>query len=112
MGDISLSNYVSAFQRAPVATFIFNSVFVTGVTVVLSLFICSMAAFSFVFMKWRGRDVVLAIIIATLIVPFETIAIPMLIVVNNLPWIGSGGRDAWAGSTATGCRSCRSSPMA
>ena len=34
---------------------------------------------------------VLAIIIATLIVPFETIAIPMLIVVNNLPWIGSEG---------------------
>ena len=91
VGDISLSNYVSAFQRAPVATFIFNSVFVTGVTVVLSLFICSMAAFSFVFMKWRGRDVVLAVIIATLIVPFETIAIPMLIVVNNLPWIGTGG---------------------
>ena len=91
VGDISLSNYVAAFQRAPVATFIFNSVFVTALTVVLSLFICSMAAFSFVFMKWRGRDVVLAIIIATLIVPFETIAIPMLIVVNNLPWIGAGG---------------------
>ena len=80
-----------AFQRAPVATFIFNSVLVTGVTVVLSLFVCSLAAFAFVFMKWRGRDVVLAIIIATLIVPFETIAIPMLIVVNNLPWIGTEG---------------------
>ena len=84
----------------------------TGLTVVLSLFVCSLAAFSFVFMKWRGRDVVLAIIIATLIVPFETIAIPMLIVVNNLPWIGAGGLHASAGSTATGCRSCRSSPTA
>ena len=84
----------------------------TGVTVVLSLFVCSLAAFSFVFMKWRGRDVVLAIIIATLIVPFETIAIPMLIVVNNLPWIGDRGLHASAGSTATGCRSCPSSPTA
>ncbi len=91
VGDISFSNYFAAFQRAPVATFIFNSVFVTGLTVVLSLFICSLAAFSFVFLKWSGRDVVLAIIIATLIVPFETIAIPMLIVVNNLPWIGPEG---------------------
>lgn len=91
VGDVSLSNYFGAFARAPVATFIFNSVFVTGVTVVLSLFVCSLAAFSFVFMTWRGRDVVLAIIIATLIVPFETIAIPMLIVVNNLPWIGPEG---------------------
>jgi multiple sugar transport system permease protein len=91
VGDLSLSNYVLAFQRAPVATFIFNSVLVTAVTVVLSLFVCSLAAFAFVFMKWRGRDLVLAIIIATLIVPFETIAIPMLIVVNNLPWVSAEG---------------------
>lgn len=91
LGDISLSNYTAAFERAPVATFIFNSVLITGVTVILSLFVCSMAGFAFVFMEWRGRDVVLAIIIATLIVPFETIAIPMLIVVNNLPWISTSG---------------------
>lgn len=66
VGDISLDNYFGAFRRAPVATFIFNSVLVTGVTVVLSLFVCSLAAFAFVFMKWRGRDFVLAVIIATL----------------------------------------------
>lgn len=91
VGDISIRNYVAAFQRAPVALFIFNSVFVTSVTVVLSLAACSLGAFAFVFMKWRGRDIVLAVIIATLIVPFETIAIPMLLIVNNLPWVGSGG---------------------
>ena len=91
VGDISFDNYFGAFRRAPVATFIFNSVLVTGVTVVLSLFVCSLAAFAFVFMKWRGRDFVLAVIIATLIVPFETIAIPMLIVVNNLPWLSGDG---------------------
>ncbi len=91
VGDISLSNYAAAFQRAPVATFIFNSVLVTGLTVILSLFVCSLAGFAFVFMNWRGRDVVLAVIIATLIVPFETIAIPMLIVVNNLPWVSTNG---------------------
>ncbi len=91
VGDISFDNYVAAFQRAPVATFIFNSVLVTGVTVILSLFICSLAAFAFVFLDWRGRDLVLGVIIATLIVPFETIAIPMLIVVNNLPWLSTEG---------------------
>ena len=91
VGDISLDNYVAAFRRAPVATFIFNSVFVTLVTVGLSLFVCSLGAFAFVFLNWRGRDMVLAVIIATLIVPFETIAIPMLIVVNNLPWLSAEG---------------------
>jgi multiple sugar transport system permease protein len=91
VGDISLDNYFAAFRRAPVGLFIFNSVLVTIVTVALSLFLCSLAAFSFAFLSWRGRDVVLSIIIATLIVPFETIAIPLLMVVNNLPWIGPEG---------------------
>lgn len=91
VGDISLDNYGAAFDRAPVALFVFNSVLVTGVTVLLSLLLCSMAAFSFVFLQWKGRNILLSIIIATLIVPFETIAIPLLLLVSKLPWIGLDG---------------------
>jgi multiple sugar transport system permease protein len=91
VGDISLDNYFAAFRRAPVGLFIFNSVLVTSITVVLSLIVCSMAGFSFAFLDWRGRDLVLGLIIATLVVPFETIAIPLLMIVNNLPWIGLDG---------------------
>lgn len=90
-GDISLDNYYKAFERAPIGLFVFNSVLVTGVTVLLSLFVCSMAAFSFVFLKWQGRSVILSIILATLIVPFESIAIPLLLMVSKLPWIGLDG---------------------
>jgi multiple sugar transport system permease protein len=91
VGDISLDNYFAAFKRAPVGLFVFNSALVTGTTVLLSLLVCSLAAFSFVFLEWKGRDLILAAIIATLIVPFETIAIPLLMLVNTLPWIGLGG---------------------
>jgi len=99
VGDLSLDNYFAAFQRAPVALFIFNSVFVTLVTVIGSLFLCSMAAFSFAFLEFKGKEVVLSILIATLIVPFETIAVPMLMLVNNLPWIsGSGITFGWLNS--------------
>lgn len=99
VGDISLDNYGLAAERAPIARFVFNSLFVTATTVILSLILCSMAAFSFVFLQWRGRGVVLAIILATFIVPFETIAIPLLLVVNNLPWIGIDGfRIGWINS--------------
>ncbi len=91
VGDISLDNYFNAFKRAPVGLFMVNSVAITLVTVVLSLAVCSYAAFSFVFLNWRGRDVMLSIILATLIVPFETIAIPLLMIVNKLPWIGASG---------------------
>ncbi|TIU27598.1 MAG: carbohydrate ABC transporter permease [Mesorhizobium sp.] len=91
VGDISFNNYFGAFRRAPVGLFVLNSVLVTGTTVLLSLLICSLAAFSFVFLRWKARDVVLSIVIATLIIPFETIAIPLLLLVSKLPWIGLDG---------------------
>jgi multiple sugar transport system permease protein len=49
------------------------------------------AAFSFVFLEWKGRDLILSIMLATLIIPFETIAIPLLLMVSQLPWIGFEG---------------------
>ena len=89
VGDISLDNYAGVFERVPAALFIFNSLLITCTTVALGIDReqprratpargCS----------WRGRELVLTIIIATLIVPFETIAIPLLLVVTTLPWIG------------------------
>lgn len=99
VGDISFDNYTAAFQRVPIGHFIFNSVLVTGVTMVLSLAVCSMAAFAFVFLEFPGRSAMLAVVLATFIVPFEAIAIPLLLVVNQLPWMGSGGLEfGWLNS--------------
>lgn len=91
VGDVSLNNYRDAFERVPVGRFIFNSVFITATTLVLSLFLASIAAFAFVFIDFRGKAVILAMIIATYILPFETVAIPLLLLVNNLPWLGYDG---------------------
>jgi multiple sugar transport system permease protein len=91
VGDIGLANYAAAFQRAPIGLFVFNSVLVTGLTVLLCLAVCSMAGFAFVYLNWQGRDLFLSVILATLIVPFETIAIPLLLLVSKLPWIGWDG---------------------
>ena len=61
--------------------------------------VCSLAAFSFVYVQWRGRGLVLSIILATLIIPFETIAIPLLLIVSKLPWIGADGLEiGWLNS--------------
>ena len=91
VGDISLGNYSDAMDRVPLGRFVFNSIFVTVTTMALSLVLCSLAAFAFVFLEWKGRAVLLSVILATFIVPFETIAIPLLLVVNNLPWVGIDG---------------------
>jgi multiple sugar transport system permease protein len=85
VGDISLDNYFGVFDRVPVAQFMFNSVLVTVLTVGLGLVVNSMAGFALSRLAWKGRLVVLGLIIATLIVPFETIAVPMVYWVSQLP---------------------------
>lgn len=99
VGDISLDNYKDAFERAPIGVFVFNSVLITGLTVVLTLLVCSLAAFSFVFLDWKGRDVIFSIILATLIIPYETIFIPLLLMASQLPWISTEGLEfGWLNS--------------
>jgi multiple sugar transport system permease protein len=87
VGDISLDNYSGVFDRVPVGRFLINSIFVTSAIVVLGLFVNSLAGFALSRMEWRGRKIVFVAIIATLIIPFETIAIPMVYWVSKLPWI-------------------------
>ena len=91
VGDISLDNYAAAFRRAPIGLFVFNSMLVTAVTMLASIFLCSLAGFAMVFVSWKGRDLVMVIIIATMIIPFEAVVIPMLLLVSKLPWIGANG---------------------
>ena len=99
VGDISFDNYVMAFERAPVGLFVMNSLFVTGTTVVLSLFLCSLAGFSIAILDWRGKAFVLSAILATLTVPFETIAVPLLLMASKLPWVGMEGFEiGWLNS--------------
>ncbi len=91
VGDLSIQNYTDAFGRAPIGLFVFNSVLVTGVTVLLCLFACSLAAFAFVFIDWGGKSIIFAVLLATLIIPYETIFIPLLLMASQLPWIGADG---------------------
>lgn len=86
VGDISFDNYVGVFERVPVAQFLANSIFISSTVVICGLFVNSLAGFAIARARWRGRGSALAILIATLIVPFETIAIPMVYLVANLPW--------------------------
>lgn len=87
VGDISLDNYRGVFDRVPAERLLINSVLISLVTVAVGILINSMAAFALSRMRWRGRRVVLAAIIATLIVPFETFALPLVWWVNKLPWL-------------------------
>lgn len=91
VGDISIDNYRAMTERAPVWRFLFNSLLVTTVTVALGLLINSLLGFAIAVMRWSGKTLILAVIIATMIVPFETIAVPLLLIVSRLPTITAEG---------------------
>lgn len=91
IGDISLDNYSGVFDTVPAARFLINSIAISAVTVVVGLVVNSMAAFALSRMRWTGSSVVLSAVIATLVVPFETFALPLVWWVNKLPWLELNG---------------------
>jgi multiple sugar transport system permease protein len=91
VGEVSLDNYRGVFDRVPVAQFLLNSVLISTITVAAGLLINSLAAFALCRMRWRGQRVILSAVIATLIVPFETLALPLVWWVNKLPWLELNG---------------------
>ncbi|PHP52156.1 carbohydrate ABC transporter permease [Actinomyces ruminis] len=87
VGDLSLDNYAGVFDRVPAGRFIANSVIVTVAIVGLGLIVNSMIGFAISRMRWKGKNIVLSLVLATLMVPFETIAVPLVFWVAKLPSI-------------------------
>lgn len=85
VGDVNFDQYLGVFERLPMAQFVFNSLFVSGVVVIAGLFVNSLAAFAIARLRFRGQNTLLVFLIATLVIPFETIAMPLLVLVNSLP---------------------------
>jgi multiple sugar transport system permease protein len=95
-GDLGLDNYYDVFAQMEFGRMMFNSTFILLVTVFLGLLINSLIAYALARLNYTGRGVILGIIVALIIVPFEAIAIPLLMLVNNLPWFG--GATTWLDS--------------
>ena len=82
----SMRNYTAVFEKSDLPSFLLNSALIATLVVVGGVIINSMLAYSIARMRWRGRQVVLALVVAMVIVPFEVIAIPLLSLVARLPW--------------------------
>lgn len=85
VGTLSLDNYNAVFEKSKFFRFLLNSIFISVTTIVLSLVVNSMMAYALSRLKWAGQKVVLAIILATLIIPGETVIMPLLLLVSKLP---------------------------
>lgn len=88
-GEIGLQNYRDVFAAMPFARFMFNSVFIVGSMVTFGLFINSLIAYALARLHFRGRELLLSIIVALIIIPFEAVAVPLLLIVNRFGWLDS-----------------------
>ncbi len=84
-----LDNYVNAFQSAPFGRYYANSLFVALSVTLGQLLTCSMAAYAFARLKFRGRDVLFYLFIGTMMIPGQVTMIPAFMVLHWLGWIDS-----------------------
>ncbi|MBA5636995.1 carbohydrate ABC transporter permease [Duganella sp. LX20W] len=80
----SLANFAEAFRAIPMLAFFRNSVFIAACTVFWKLTLCSMAAYPLARMRFRGRQLVFALILATLVLPSEVNFLVNFITVTKL----------------------------
>jgi multiple sugar transport system permease protein len=90
VGELSLQNFRDVFDRTAFGTALTNSLVIVSATVVLGIVVNAMFAYALARFAFRGRNVLLAAVVALIIVPFEAIAVPLLMVVNSLPWWEAG----------------------
>lgn len=88
VGRLTTANYAYVLGSANLLHFFLNSVLITALTVGLGLVVNSLAAFGLARLEWRGREMVASLLVVLLIIPFEAISVPLMLLVAHLPGIG------------------------
>lgn len=97
------SNYVDGWNAQPFGRYFFNSVFVATCVTILNLLTCSLAGYSFAKFQYIGRNVFFSFVLATLMVPYVSMVVPLFLVVKDLGWVNSyAGLIIPAGTSAFG----------
>lgn len=73
----NLDNYIYIFAYSAFGRYLLNSFIVSGITVVVSLIVASLAGFGFAKYNFPGKDIVFFAILAILMVPFQAITVPL-----------------------------------
>ena len=93
VGQLGLQNYKDVFSSLGFGHQFFNSLLIMVLTVLIGLVVNSLIAYALARLRFKGKNLLLSVIIALIIIPFEAVAVPLLIIVNKLPWFG--GATTW-----------------
>lgn len=81
--------YVLTFGELPVWRFAVNSVVVTCGVVLFQLTLCSLAAYGFSRLRFRGRDAVFYLFLLTMMIPAPVLIVPLFSMVRELGWLNT-----------------------
>lgn len=84
--DFNLDSYKALFTEYQFHIPMMNSLVVSILTIILGCLINSAAAFGFAMFEFPFKKLLYALVLVSFMVPFESIAIPLFKVVNNLGW--------------------------
>jgi multiple sugar transport system permease protein len=93
-------NYSKMWFSLPGATFgtfFYNSFLIASLVTIGQLITCSMAAYAFAVLQFRIKGPLFALILATLIIPFQVVLVPNFILYRSLPWPFSES-GSWIGT--------------
>ena len=80
----SLNAYWTLFKENPLTTYLINSAVVSVMAVVANLLFCSLAAYPLARLHFAGRGAVLALVVATILIPFQVVMIPLYLLMVQL----------------------------
>jgi ABC-type glycerol-3-phosphate transport system permease component len=87
----------NALPDVTFGTFFQNSIVIASLATVGQLVTCAMAAYAFAVLPFRGKRVLFALILATLIIPFQVVLVPNFVLYRYLPWPFSDSGN-WIGT--------------
>lgn len=82
----TLDNYRSVFAQFPMLRWAVNSFVVAGVATVLGVLSAALAGYALARLRFRGRDMLFALFLASMMIPTEVTVIPMLIGFVRIGW--------------------------
>lgn len=85
----TLQNFIEALTKVPLVRFVGNSFLVAGLITLGQIVSCSLAAFAFSFLEFKGKGVLFMLVMATMMVPGEATIISNYLTVSSWGWLDS-----------------------
>ena len=82
--DFTLDNFKEVLRLVPIVKYVINSFIVAISTVFLNVILSALAAYPLARMNFKGKKIAFFAILATIMVPFQTIMLPVYIITLKL----------------------------